>query len=94
MNDSNAVRFREPKHIFRLQLLFLAGFTLFAGSVVFWVARLIYVSWIWEDVFSASIGIAIVAVPIFLTLLAVFNYVFWGMLLGAGPSSPTPERHD
>ena len=72
----------ESPWVFRLQLAILAGFTLFALSIVSWVFRLIYISWVWQDVFSASIGIALVAVPIYLFLLAMFNYVFWGVLLG------------
>ena len=72
----------ESPWVFRLQLAILCGFTLFALSIVTWVFRLIYISWVWQDVFSASIGIALVAVPIYLFLLAMFNYVFWGVLLG------------
>ncbi len=75
---------REPENpiVFRIQLMLLAGFTLFACTVIGWVGRLIYISWALHDVFSASIGIALVAVPVFLFLLATFNYVFWGMYLG------------
>ena len=81
---AKASRRREPENpiVFRIQLMLLAGFTLFACTVIGWVGRLIYISWALHDVFSASIGIALVAVPIFLFLLATFNYVFWGMYLG------------
>ncbi len=68
--------------VFRIQLAILAGFTLFACAVVVWISRLIYISWVWQDVFSASIGIALVAIPIFVFLLIMFNYVFWGILRG------------
>ena len=81
---AKASRRRAPENpiVFRIQLMLLAGFTLFVFTVVSWVGRLIYLSWALHDVFSASIGIALVAVPIFLFLLATFNYVFWGMYLG------------
>lgn len=81
---AKASRRREPENpiVFRIQLMLLAGFTLFAFTVIGWVGRLIYISWALHDVFSASIGIALVAVPIFLFLLATFYYVFWGMYLG------------
>mgnify|MGYP001608258296 CR=1 FL=1 len=83
----------ESPWVFRLQLAILAGFTLFALAIVSWVFRLIYISWVWHDVFSASIGIALVAVPIFLFLLATFNYVFWGVLLGRKErGAPQPPR--
>lgn len=72
----------ENPWVYRLQLAILAGFTLFACAIVGWIIRLIYISWVWQDVFSASIGIALVAIPIFIFLLAIFNYVFWGILRG------------
>jgi hypothetical protein len=72
----------ESPWIFRIQLAMLLGFSLFAMSIVAWVARLIYISWVWRDVFSASIGIALVAIPVFLSLLFIFNYTFWGLKRG------------
>ncbi|MDH5751808.1 MAG: hypothetical protein OEZ59_05260 [Deltaproteobacteria bacterium] len=66
----------------KLQLALVIGFSMFALSIIGWVARLIYNSWVWQDVFSASIAISLIAVPIFLFLLSLFNYVFWGITLG------------
>jgi uncharacterized membrane protein YcjF (UPF0283 family) len=70
---------RTSPWVFRAQLALLGTFCVFAGSVVLWISRLIYVSWQLEDVFSASIGIALVAIPIFLFLSVMVNYVFWGL---------------
>ncbi len=53
---------------------------LFIGGVVVWIAHLIRTSWRLKDVPSASIGISLVAIPVFLTLLGVILYVFWGLL--------------
>ncbi len=80
----------EPENpwVYRLQLALLVSFTLFAAMIVLWVARLIYISWVLRDVFSASIGIALVAVPVFLFLLFTFNYVFWGLITGGRPRRP------
>ncbi len=74
----------EPENpwVFRFQLAILFSFTAFAGMIILWIFRLIYISWVLKDVFSASIGIALVAVPVFLFLLFTFNYVFWGLYLG------------
>jgi len=72
---------REEKIIFRLQLALLTFFVLAMGGVIVWIIHLILLSRELHDVPSASIGIGIVAIPVFLTLLTVFNYVFWGMLL-------------
>jgi hypothetical protein len=78
--------------VFRLQLALLAGFSLFATSVVVWVGRLIYISWQLEDVFSASIGIALIAVPIFLFLLVLVNTLFWELQRGRAAGPPAGER--
>ena len=72
----------ESPWIFRMQLALLIGFSLFAAAIITWVTRLIYISWVLQDVFSASIGIALVAVPVFLFLLVIFNYTFWGLKSG------------
>ena len=90
---SSATPAREPDSpmVFRAQLATLIGFSCFAALVILWIARLIYISWVLEDVFSASIGIALVAVPVFLTLAIIFNYVFWGLHRGRQqPQPPTP----
>ena len=53
---------------------------LFIGGIVIWISHLIRTAWRLKDVPSASIGISLVAVPVFLTLLGVILYVFWGLL--------------
>lgn len=74
------------------QLGLLIGFSLFAAAVILWISRLIYISWVLQDVFSASIGIALIAVPVFLFLLVMFNYVFWGLRAGRTDRAP-PAGH-
>jgi hypothetical protein len=32
-----------------------------------------------NDVPSASVGISIVAIPLFSVLISIFSYVFWGL---------------
>ena len=78
--------------VIRTQLAILIGFSLFAASVILWISRLIYISWVLQDVFSASIGIALIAVPVFLFLLVMFNYVFWGLRAGRTDHAP-PAGH-
>ena len=63
----------------------IAGSTLvFIGSIVLWIVHLIRTAWRLGDVPSASIGISLVAIPVFLTLLGVGLSVFWGLLRGGG----------
>lgn len=59
-------------------LLLIAAFVFVVG-VISWISHLIQVSIDLKDTPSASIGISIVAIPMFSILLAVFNYVFWGI---------------
>ncbi len=53
---------------------------LFIGGIIAWITHLIRTAWRLGDVPSASIGISIVAVPVFLTLLGVILYVVVGIL--------------
>jgi hypothetical protein len=56
------------------------GFVFFVGGIVIWIVHLIRTAWRLGDVPSASIGISLVAIPVFLILLGVVLYVFWGLL--------------
>jgi len=53
---------------------------LFIGGIVSWIIHLIRTAWRLGDVPSASIGISLVAIPVFLTLLGVILYVVVGLL--------------
>ncbi len=64
----------------RLFVLLPITFCTFVGGLIVWVIHLFRVSIRLQDVPSASIGISLVAVPVFMLLLGVFNYVFWGLL--------------
>ena len=57
-----------------------AGTILFIGGIITWILHLIRTAWRLGDVPSASIGISLVAIPVFLTLLGVILYVFVGLL--------------
>jgi len=56
----------------------------FIGGIVTWIAHLIRTAWRLGDVPSASIGISLVAIPVFLVLLGVIVSVFWGLLREGG----------
>ena len=57
---------------------------LFIGGIIAWITHLIRTAWRLGDVPSASIGISLVAIPVFLTLLGVILYVFVGLLRDRG----------
>jgi hypothetical protein len=65
-----------------LQYGILASFVSFVLCVIGWISYLVYNSQYWHDVPSASIGISLVAIPVYLIMLGVFNYLFWGLKRG------------
>lgn len=65
-----------------IQYVIYALFCLFVAGIIGWIAHLIRLSWELQDVPSASIGISIVAIPLFSTLIGIFSYVFWGIKRG------------
>ena len=64
-----------------LQWAWLGGAVLLVGGIILWIIHLIRAAWSLGDVPSASIGISIVAIPIFLVFMGVVFYVFWGVAL-------------
>jgi hypothetical protein len=71
----------SERRTFIWQVVLLVTFYCFVFGIIIWIVRLLWLSWQLQDVFSASIGISLVAMPLFLFLLGVYNYVFWGILL-------------
>lgn len=65
--------------IFTLQLASVLMIWLFVGSLTGWILHLIEVAMTLHDVPDASIGISIVAIPVFVTIAGVLTYVFVGL---------------
>lgn len=70
----------SPRVVRAIQWAMAGGAILFIGGIITWISHLIRTAWRLRDVPSASIGISLVAIPVFLTLLGVVLYVFWGLL--------------
>ena len=64
-----------------LQWVWLGVAILLVGGIISWILHLIRTAWALGDVPSASIGISLVAIPIFLVFMGVVFYVFWGLLI-------------
>jgi hypothetical protein len=62
-----------------LQWAWLSVAFLLVGGIIIWILHLIATAWTLADNLSASVGISIVAIPIFLTFMSVVFYVFWGL---------------
>ncbi|MCK5489949.1 MAG: hypothetical protein KAI98_08165, partial [Gemmatimonadetes bacterium] len=56
------------------------SFTFAIFGLISWIISLIFLARRLDDVPSASIGISIVTIPVFLTMLAVMWYVFFGIM--------------
>jgi hypothetical protein len=79
-----------------VQWAIATGTSLFISAIIVWIIHLVRTAWRLGDVPSASIGISLAAIPVFLTFLGVSLYVFWGLLTGGGrrgelPADPTPR---
>ena len=72
-------RSASEKTVRKLQVLWLAVAFGLIGGIITWITHLIRTAWRLGDVPSASIGISLVSIPIFLTMLGVILYVFVGI---------------
>ena len=72
-------RVPNPRMVRAAQLGILALFWIFVMGIITWIIGLIRLSLQLRDIPSASIGISLVAIPVFLLLLGLVNYVFWGL---------------
>ena len=69
----------SEKTVRKLQWLWLVVAFGLIGGIITWITPLIRTAWRLGDVPSASIGISLVSIPIFLTMLGVILYVFLGI---------------
>jgi len=67
------------KPIFIFQVISLLFIWLLFSGIAIWVINLLRLSTRLHDAPSATIGISIVAIPIFFTLASILTYVFWGL---------------
>ena len=79
---------RSQRVIFALQVASVAMIWVFVLGISGWIIHLIRLSHRLDDVLSASVGISIVAIPVFLTGASVLTYVFVGLIRGR--ESPGP----
>ncbi|HAB53547.1 MAG: hypothetical protein A2315_01935 [Ignavibacteria bacterium RIFOXYB2_FULL_35_12] len=67
------------KTIFIAQVISVSLIWVFVISISVWILNLISLSLELDDVPGASVGISIVAIPVFITLAGVLTYVFIGL---------------
>ncbi len=70
----------DPPLVVLIQWFLPVSFTVAMTGIIGWIISLILLSTKLDDVPSASMGISIVAIPVFLVLMSVFWYVFLGII--------------
>lgn len=75
--DSSSKSNRD-KLLFGAQILSISLIWIFVLGVAIWIINLISVSLDLHDAPGVSIGISIIAIPVFFTLAAILTYVFVG----------------
>jgi arginine exporter protein ArgO len=81
----------QQRIIFLAQVVSVSLIWVFVIGIGIWIANLISLSLELHDVPGASVGISIVAIPVFFALASILTYVFIG-LQKKPPSSHTTEE--
>jgi hypothetical protein len=86
------------KWIETLQVISISLIWLLFTGIAVWIASLLRESIRLHDAPDASVGISIVAIPVFFTLASILTYVFVGLKKGRiedpEREEPSDERHD
>lgn len=80
-----------PRWIEILQTLSMIMIWIFVLGISVWIIHMLRLARQWNDVPSASVGISIVAIPVFMMGAAVLTYVFVGLRRGAADHGGEPE---
>ncbi|MFQ5528018.1 MAG: hypothetical protein ACE5GX_17395 [Thermoanaerobaculia bacterium] len=83
---------RTPPWIAAMQVVSVAAIWVFVLGISGWILHLLRLSRRLHDVPSASFGISIVAIPIFLTGASVLTYVFLGLRRGSREAVSDPGK--
>lgn len=78
---------RDDRLISGLQIASVVMIWAFVLGISYWIIHLLRLARRLNDVPSASVGISIVAIPVFLTGASVLTYVFVGLRRGRGDTS-------
>ncbi|MBI5418542.1 MAG: hypothetical protein HZA60_00475 [Deltaproteobacteria bacterium] len=81
----------NKKTIEVLQILSISLIWVLFTGIAVWIVNLIKVSLELHDAPDASVGISIVAIPVFLILASVLTYVFLGLRKGRKEDTETEK---
>jgi flagellar basal body-associated protein FliL len=82
----------QDKVLFLLQVVSVSLIWVFVITISVWILNLILLSLELQDVPGASLGISIVAIPVFLTLAGLLTYVFVGLRREKSPPNQSEEK--
>lgn len=74
-----------------LQYCTVAVMWVFSAAMTLWVLQLATVAYTLRDAFTASVGITLVALPIYWALAAILTYTFFGLRGGRSAESSSSE---
>jgi hypothetical protein len=77
MKNEKESYFAQP--VFIAQAISILLIWLLVTGIAIWIGNLIYLSSDLHDSFGASVGISLVAIPVFITLASILTYVFVGL---------------
>lgn len=78
---------KSKNPIYFMQIASVSFIWVFVWGVAIWIMNLIGVAHKLDDALNASVGISIVAIPVFFSLAIILTYVFVGLQRGR----PTEE---
>lgn len=81
----------ERRWIFYLQVASMVWIWVFVIGISTWIVHLIRLSLWLHDAPTASVGISIVAIPVFFAVASVLTYVFVGLQRGRTDAGGTAE---
>ena len=82
----------QDKILFLAQIVSVSLIWVFVITISLWILNLILLSLELQDVPGASLGISIVAIPVFLTLAGLLTYVFIGLRKEKSPPNKSEEK--
>lgn len=82
----------HDKIVFLAQIVSVSLIWIFVITISIWILNLILLSLELQDVPGASLGISIVAIPVFLTLAGLLTYVFIGLRKEKYPPNKSGEK--
>jgi len=84
------MRVKSGPVIHFLQYCTVAVMWVFSAAITLWVLQLATVAYSLRDAFTASVGITLVALPVYWALAGILTYTFFGLRRGQSSDTDSP----